>query len=131
MITETCRKRGRCQASPTHLSSCSDCLRMLKDACHGINSALHKLGICKTEVVKMVPCLWELMFLVQDGKYANFDLFSADAWNVLRRILRPEWNEEDKGALIVDMGHAPRKEWQPASHVCYFKNYNCLCFRNH
>ena len=78
---------------------------------------IHKLCICKTEVVEMVPCLCEL-FLVQDGTYVSFDLFSADAWNVLRRILRPEWSEEAKGALIVDMGHASRKGWQPASHVC-------------
>ena len=90
-----------------------------------------KLGICKTDVVEMVPCLCELMFLVQDGTYVSFDLFSADAWNLLRRILRPEWSEEAKGALIVDMGHAPIKEWQPASYVCYFRNYNSHRFRNH
>lgn len=47
------------------------------------------LGVCKTEMVKMVPYLCELTFLVQDGKYVSFDLFAADAWNdALRRILR-------------------------------------------
>lgn len=63
---------------------------LLEDACCSFSSALHiMLGVCKTEMVKMVPYLCELTFLVQDGKYVSFDLFAADAWNdALRRILR-------------------------------------------
>lgn len=31
-----------------------------------------------------------------------------------------------RGALIADVGHAPGKEWQPANHVCYFRNYSSV-----